>query len=400
MRARSFSHVGITVSNFNRAVQFYWEVFGCPLVGVADTPSERVRTFFGVDAPAPHCKIGWIRVPGGGVLEIFAFEPQQAGGRYSVEPGRVDALLVQRAQPGSLARAPREPRRRVPRPPRAFAARSFVLFREGFRRQSHRVDGSGLHVPRPRLARTARWIPVQAGDVQAGTTLLDLDPASASLLISLLLPRSEVPHAARSRGRAFRFDIRQSRVGSNPNHEWRHPGHGGGCDRRGASQRERGDQESRHQYQRAPHHRRRGPLYGAAASARALHGHDSAQGVFDVRAGRRRAHGRPEPHAPATDDGVDRRADGDRHRHAGDRNDAKRRRLDPEREGHRDAPDPGPEVRGLPDVDAGRERRPGAGRRRDLLCRTARRLQQRESRRRRLQQRLFRRAGRRTARPD
>ena len=43
MRARSFSHVGITVSNFNRFVQFYWDVFRCPLVGVADTPPERVK---------------------------------------------------------------------------------------------------------------------------------------------------------------------------------------------------------------------------------------------------------------------------------------------------------------------------------------------------------------------
>ena len=77
MKARSFSHVGITVSDFNRAVQFYWDVFGCPLVGVADTPPERVRMFFGIDAPTPRCKIGWIRVPGGATLEIFAFEPQQ-----------------------------------------------------------------------------------------------------------------------------------------------------------------------------------------------------------------------------------------------------------------------------------------------------------------------------------
>jgi glyoxylase I family protein len=85
MRARSFSHVGITVSSFNRAVKFYWDVFGCPLVGVADTPSERVRTFFHVPADpstevgasAPACKIGWIRAPGGGVLEIFEFQPQQ-----------------------------------------------------------------------------------------------------------------------------------------------------------------------------------------------------------------------------------------------------------------------------------------------------------------------------------
>ena len=76
MRARSFSHCGITVSSFNRAVQFYWDVFGCPLVGVADTPPDRVRTFFGVQGEAPRCKIGWIRVPGGAVLEIFEFQPQ------------------------------------------------------------------------------------------------------------------------------------------------------------------------------------------------------------------------------------------------------------------------------------------------------------------------------------
>lgn len=76
MKVRSFSHVGITVSDFNRFVQFYWEVFGCPLVGVADTPPARVKAFFAVDAPMPTCKIGWIRVPGGAVLEIFHFEPQ------------------------------------------------------------------------------------------------------------------------------------------------------------------------------------------------------------------------------------------------------------------------------------------------------------------------------------
>jgi catechol 2,3-dioxygenase-like lactoylglutathione lyase family enzyme len=76
VRARSFSHVGLTVSDFNRTVQFYWEVFGCPLVGVSDTPSERVRTFFRVEGDAPRCKIGWIRVPGGATLEIFEFQPQ------------------------------------------------------------------------------------------------------------------------------------------------------------------------------------------------------------------------------------------------------------------------------------------------------------------------------------
>ena len=76
MRARSFSHVGITVSDFNRAVKFWWDVFRAPLVGVADTPADRVRDFFGV-ASGGTCKIGWVRVPGGAVIEIFHFEPQQ-----------------------------------------------------------------------------------------------------------------------------------------------------------------------------------------------------------------------------------------------------------------------------------------------------------------------------------
>jgi catechol 2,3-dioxygenase-like lactoylglutathione lyase family enzyme len=86
VKVRSFSHTGLTVSDFNKAVQFYWDVFGCPLVGVADTPPERVRSFFGVAGPAaaapgarpdePRCRIGWIRMPGGAVLEIFEFQPQ------------------------------------------------------------------------------------------------------------------------------------------------------------------------------------------------------------------------------------------------------------------------------------------------------------------------------------
>jgi catechol 2,3-dioxygenase-like lactoylglutathione lyase family enzyme len=81
MKARSFSHVGVTVSDFNRAVRFWWDVFGCPLVGVADTPEDRVRSFFGLDVPGATCKIGWIRIPGGAVIEIFHFSPHSRRNR-------------------------------------------------------------------------------------------------------------------------------------------------------------------------------------------------------------------------------------------------------------------------------------------------------------------------------
>ena len=77
MKVRSFSHTALTVADFDKTVQFYWEVFGCPVVAVGDTPTERIRAFFGVDAEEPKLKIGWIRVPGGAVLEILEFQPQQ-----------------------------------------------------------------------------------------------------------------------------------------------------------------------------------------------------------------------------------------------------------------------------------------------------------------------------------
>ena len=81
MKARSFSHVGITVRDFNEFVRFYWDVFGCPLVGVSDTPTDRVRTFFGVDlrlrSPPPTLQDRLDSRPGGAVLEIFEFQPQQ-----------------------------------------------------------------------------------------------------------------------------------------------------------------------------------------------------------------------------------------------------------------------------------------------------------------------------------
>ena len=67
----------ICESDFCLIAELGFRVFGCPLVGVADTPPERVRSFFGIDAAAPSCKIGWIRVPGGATLEIFEFQPQQ-----------------------------------------------------------------------------------------------------------------------------------------------------------------------------------------------------------------------------------------------------------------------------------------------------------------------------------
>ena len=75
MRSQSFSHVAITVADFNRSVRFYPELFGATLVGVSHTPKERIQGFFGVDDPDPELKIGWLRLPGGATIEIFEFTP-------------------------------------------------------------------------------------------------------------------------------------------------------------------------------------------------------------------------------------------------------------------------------------------------------------------------------------
>jgi catechol 2,3-dioxygenase-like lactoylglutathione lyase family enzyme len=147
VRARSLSHAGITVSSFNRAVQFYWDVFGCPLVGVADTPSDRVRSFFGIDAPAPSCKIGWIRVPGGGVLEIFEFQPQLAAERIPWNRVGLTHLCFDvrgihrwhaylKGKGVEVLGAPEQS-------PRGH----WFFFIRDLRRQPHRADRSRLHVP-------------------------------------------------------------------------------------------------------------------------------------------------------------------------------------------------------------------------------------------------------------
>ena len=76
MKAHSFSHVAITVADFNRTVKFYSDVFGAPVVGVnCDHDPARLRSFFGVDAESPELKIGWIRIPGGATIEVFEFTP-------------------------------------------------------------------------------------------------------------------------------------------------------------------------------------------------------------------------------------------------------------------------------------------------------------------------------------
>ena len=159
--------------------------------------------------------------------------------------------------------------------------------------------------------------------------------------------------------------------------------------------------QSRHQP--GPHSgdRSRRPLRVPATAARELPRELHDRGIRDDGAGERAPDGWPIDQHAGGDEGVRRGRNRDGHdRDAGDRHRAHRVRDDDQPGDDRDDPDSRTQVRGPADAHARRQRRPGPRRRRDLVCRPARRLQQHQPRRRRLQQRVLRRAGRRTARVD
>ena len=252
--------------------------------------------------------------------------------------------------------APGIPRRRSPRKqPRGNSA---VAYATHHRVTIRAVPAEG--VPRCRLARV-------------------------SVLLSVSCP---FLHACAAGWRATDHDRRDSRVGLRL--DWREP-----------SRRERRGAQSRHQS--GPHagHRKRRPLRVPAAAAGKLPRDLHAVGLRDDGARERPPDGRPIDQPAGGDEGI--RGGRNRDGHDGDaghRHVADRGRDDDRPGDDRHDPDPRPQVRGPADAHARRQRRPGARRRRDLVCRPARHLQQHQPRRRRLQQRVLRRAGRRPARVD
>ena len=132
VKARSFSHGGITVSDFNRCVKFYWEVFGCPLVGVADTPPERVERSSASSGDAPQLQDrldsrAWRRR-----ARDLRTSSRSSRRRDPVEPRRPDAHLVQRPQPAEVVRLSAAQGRRMRQQTGAVAARALVLFCKDF----------------------------------------------------------------------------------------------------------------------------------------------------------------------------------------------------------------------------------------------------------------------------
>lgn len=75
MKVRSFSHVGITVKDFGKAVQWYDEVLGLTLISELELSAEKIQELQKLyNLPAgTKVKLGFLRTPKGGVVEIFEF---------------------------------------------------------------------------------------------------------------------------------------------------------------------------------------------------------------------------------------------------------------------------------------------------------------------------------------
>lgn len=79
MKIRSLSHIGLTVSDFKRAVRWYYEMFGFRLIDEQVLDRETVNNLYPLykirDAKV---HLGFLRAPRGGVIEIFEFSPSKA----------------------------------------------------------------------------------------------------------------------------------------------------------------------------------------------------------------------------------------------------------------------------------------------------------------------------------
>lgn len=78
MRVKSLSHVGITVKDFKKSVQWYEKYFGFKLISESKFNEETVRSLEALyQARQGTLKLGFLRMPKGGVVEIFEFSHQE-----------------------------------------------------------------------------------------------------------------------------------------------------------------------------------------------------------------------------------------------------------------------------------------------------------------------------------
>lgn len=82
MKVKSLSHVGITVSSFEKAVKWYDDIFGFKLIDEQFMTKEQVNNLsdlYGVKDVSTH--LGFLRCPKGGIIEIFEFSKTEKGSK-------------------------------------------------------------------------------------------------------------------------------------------------------------------------------------------------------------------------------------------------------------------------------------------------------------------------------
>ncbi len=74
MKIRSISHVGLTVSNFEKAVKWYSTMFGFKLISEQTLSEAEVEQLYPLyKLHNTSIRLGFLRAPKGGILEIFEF---------------------------------------------------------------------------------------------------------------------------------------------------------------------------------------------------------------------------------------------------------------------------------------------------------------------------------------
>ena len=77
MKAHSICHAGLTVSDFEAAVRWYHDTFGFLLVSedvLEPASTKALFPLYGVEGA--RVRMGFLRAPGGSVLELFEFSPK------------------------------------------------------------------------------------------------------------------------------------------------------------------------------------------------------------------------------------------------------------------------------------------------------------------------------------
>lgn len=76
VRIRSISHAGLTVRDFEKAVKWYYDMFGLRLVSEQVLEKEQVEMLYPLyGIHNTRIRLGFLRAPKGGVIEIFEFTP-------------------------------------------------------------------------------------------------------------------------------------------------------------------------------------------------------------------------------------------------------------------------------------------------------------------------------------